>query len=117
MDNITRVRFHPLRRSEVVTASEDGIVCLFDCTIADEDDAIISIINVESAVAQFAFFGPELHNIVCLTGSETLDMWNITSAQRIAHFPQIRETCNNQNVRNGFRQTAQRNVIFLCIFS
>ncbi|OQS04043.1 hypothetical protein THRCLA_03687 [Thraustotheca clavata] len=98
MDNVTRVRFHPLRRSEVVTASEDGIVCLFDCTIADEDEAIISIINVESAVTQFAFFGPELHNFACLTGSETLDLWNITTAQRIAHFPQIRDACNALNM-------------------
>ncbi|EQC40183.1 hypothetical protein SDRG_02831 [Saprolegnia diclina VS20] len=94
MDNVTRVRFHPLRRSEVVTASEDGVVCLFDCTIADEDDAIISIINVESAVTQFAFFGHELHNMAFLTGSETLDLWNITTAQRLAHFPQIRDACN-----------------------
>ncbi|OQR92392.1 hypothetical protein ACHHYP_03749 [Achlya hypogyna] len=102
MDNVTRVRFHPLRRSEVVTASEDGVVCLFDCTIADEDEAIISIVNVESAVTQFAFFGHELHNMAFLTGSETLDLWNITTAQRIAHFPEIRQACNALHMPTEF---------------
>ncbi|KAF0719438.1 Aste57867_1034 [Aphanomyces stellatus] len=93
MDNVTRVRFSPFRRSEVITASDDGIVCLFDVTIADEDDAIISIINVESSVAQFCLFGPEYHNIACLTGSETLDVWNLTTAERLVHYPQIRDQC------------------------
>ncbi|KAH9081352.1 hypothetical protein LEN26_021343 [Aphanomyces euteiches] len=102
MDNITRVRFHPYRRSEVITASDDGIVCLFDCTIADEDEAIISIINAESSVAQFCIFGPEYHNIACLTGSETLDIWNLTTAQRLAHFSQIRDQCTAHNMQTDY---------------
>ncbi|RHY56060.1 hypothetical protein DYB26_005032 [Aphanomyces astaci] len=94
MDNVTRVQFHPVRRSEVITASDDGIVCLFDCTIADEDEATISTINVESSVSRFCMFGPDLHNIAVLTGSETLDVWNLTTAERLAHFPTIRDQCS-----------------------
>ncbi|ETV96583.1 hypothetical protein H310_10284 [Aphanomyces invadans] len=94
MDNVTRVQFHPLRRSEVITASDDGIVCLFDCTIANEDDATISTINVESSVSRFCMFGPDSHNIACLTGSETLDVWNLTTAERLAHFSTIRDQCS-----------------------
>ncbi|ETP46992.1 hypothetical protein F442_06841 [Phytophthora nicotianae P10297] len=42
VDAITKVRFHPTQPAFVVTASEDGVVCFFDCRIPDEDDERVS---------------------------------------------------------------------------
>ncbi|GMF09752.1 unnamed protein product [Phytophthora lilii] len=94
VDAITKVRFHPTHPAFVVTASEDGVVCFFDCRIPDEDDALESILNVESAVSNIGFFGPQRENIFCLTGTETLDLWNLWTAERLHHYATIRDDCN-----------------------
>jgi len=102
IDPITRVRFHPSNPSFVVTASEDGVVCFFDCRVPDEDDALESIINVESAVSKIGFFGPNAENIFCLTGTETLDLWNLWTAERIHHYDTLREDCNTNGVPTDY---------------
>lgn len=102
MDAVTKVRFHPTQPQFVVTASEDGVVCMFDTRIPDEDDAAESILYVESAVTKIGFFGPQMENIFCLTGSETLDLWNINTAQRIHHYDRIRDDCNANGIATDY---------------
>ncbi|TMW65684.1 hypothetical protein Poli38472_008326 [Pythium oligandrum] len=102
MDPITRVRFHPTNLPFVVTASEDGVVCFFDCRIPNEDDAIESILNVESSVSKIGFFGPQNENLFCLTGTETLDLWNIWTAERIHHYQTLREDCAANGVPTDY---------------
>ncbi|KAH7463651.1 hypothetical protein PRIC1_006644 [Phytophthora ramorum] len=102
VDAITKVRFHPTQQSFVVTASEDGVVCVFDCRIPDEDDALESILNVESAVSTVGFFGPQKENIFCLTGTETLDLWNLWTAERLHHYATIRDDCNQNGLATDY---------------
>ncbi|DBA05245.1 TPA: hypothetical protein N0F65_007407 [Lagenidium giganteum] len=102
IDAVTKVRFHPTQLPFIVTASEDGVVCLFNCSIPDEDEAIESILNVESAVTNIGFFGQNLENIYCLTGTETLDLWNLQSAQRIHHYETIRPDCNANGISTDY---------------
>lgn len=102
VDAITKVRFHPTALAFVVTASEDGVVCFFDCRVPDEDEALESIVNVESAVTTIGFFGPRRENIFCLTGTETLDLWNLETAQRIHHFATIRDDCNARGLATDY---------------
>ncbi|KAJ0398235.1 hypothetical protein ATCC90586_000948 [Pythium insidiosum] len=102
IDAVTRVRFHPLNPPYVVTASEDGVVCFFDCRIPNEDDAVESILNVESAVTKIGFFGPQFENIFCLTGTETLDLWNVWTAERIHHYQTLREECTANGVPTDY---------------
>ena len=86
-------------------------MCLFDCRIPNEDDAIESIVNVESAVSKIGFFGSQLENIYCLTGTETLDLWNLQTAQRIHHFDRIRDESNANGV--SFVLVSQTPVLLL----
>ncbi|RAW32034.1 hypothetical protein PC110_g11615 [Phytophthora cactorum] len=102
VDAITKVRFHPTQPAFVVTASEDGVVCFFDCRIPDEDDALESILNVESAVTNVGFFGPQQENIFCLTGTETLDLWNLWTAERLHHYDTIRDDCNKNGLSTDY---------------
>ena len=97
-DAVTQVCFHPFFENQLITGSEDGIACLFDVNIEEEEDAILSMINVESAITKVTLFGPAGENIACLTGTETLDVWNLNSATRIAHFPNIRQQCTDAQV-------------------
>ncbi|CAI5713598.1 unnamed protein product [Hyaloperonospora brassicae] len=102
VDAVTQVRFHPTQPAFVATASEDGVVCLFDSRIADEDEALESVLNVESAVTTLGFFGPALENVYCLTGTETLDLWNIWTAERLHHYDTIRDDCNGIGVATDY---------------
>ncbi|RLN05688.1 hypothetical protein BBJ28_00005439 [Nothophytophthora sp. Chile5] len=102
VDAVTKVRFHPTQPAFVVTASEDGVVCFFDCRIPDEDDALESILNVESAVTNIGFFGPQKENIFCLTGTETLDLWNLWTAERLHHYATIRDDCNANGLATDY---------------
>lgn len=99
---MTKVRFHPTQPHFVVTASEDGVVCMFDTRIADEDDAIESVVYVESAVTTVGFFGAHMEHIYCLTGSETLDLWNIHTAERLHHYATIRDDCNAHGIATDY---------------
>ncbi|KAF1791843.1 Calcium/calmodulin-dependent/calcium-dependent protein kinase [Phytophthora cactorum] len=85
VDAITKVRFHPTQPAFVVTASEDG-----------------SILNVESAVTNVGFFGPQQENIFCLTGTETLDLWNLWTAERLHHYDTIRDDCNKNGLSTDY---------------
>jgi hypothetical protein len=57
---------------------------------------------VESAVTKIGFFGTQLENIFCLTGTETLDLWNLQAAQRICHFETIREESNQNGISTDY---------------
>ena len=45
-----QVKFHPKRRDILVSASSDGLVCLFDISQPSEDEALHGTLNSESSV-------------------------------------------------------------------
>ena len=84
----------------LVTASDDGLACLYDCSMSDEDESIQTIINAESSIKEIGFFGPEKKGLFCLTGTETLDIWNLETSERYHHHSNIRGVASKMNVRN-----------------
>lgn len=95
-DEVTKVRFQQMSRdshettSLIVSASEDGLACIFDTTQPLEEMALNSVINVGSPLRDVGFFGPSMEGLFCLTGSETMSVWHHDSAQRISDFGDVR---------------------------
>jgi WD40 repeat protein len=85
-DEVTRVRFQSPQSPLLVSASEDGLACIFDTSKPSEEAALKSVLNVQTPLRKVGFFGPSLEGIYCLTGSETLSVWHHESAQRICDF-------------------------------
>jgi hypothetical protein len=85
-EEVNRVRFQSYTSPLMVTASEDGLSCIFDTSQASEESALKSVLNVQTPLREVGFFGPSLEGIYCLTGSETLSAWHHDSAQRICDF-------------------------------
>lgn len=56
-DTITSLLFHPSSPSNLLSASTDGLVTVFDVTYADEEDAVLSVLNNRSAVNHIALAG------------------------------------------------------------
>lgn len=89
-DDVSMVKFSPTRRSILVSAGEDGLICIFDTSVATSDSAVTSILNTECPVRKFGFFGASNEGIICLSTVETASAWHFPSAQRVGSYPNIR---------------------------
>lgn len=90
-DDITQVKFHPSHPSQLASGSTDGLVCFYDITKLDEDEAIMSVLNTESSVANVGFFGPQYEYIYSLTHTETFHVWNGVEASLLSNQKNVRE--------------------------
>eukprot|EP01034_Spumella_vulgaris_P023250 gene23250-29455_t len=91
-DLITQLKFNPSSPHLLTSASEDGLICVMDTGTSEAEDAVVSILNTECPTRRFGFFGENNENVFALSTVETASFWHFPSAQRLAHFPSIRET-------------------------
>ena len=61
----------------LLSGSEDGLACIFDTSQPTEDDALQNILTVQAPIREVGFFGPNSEAVYCLTGSESLQLYNI----------------------------------------
>lgn len=88
---VTQIMFHPRQKQCMITASEDGLLCVFNISASCEDDALLSIANANSSIHKFGLFGPHLNCAWCLTATETLALWRIDAdCDEIAEFEDAR---------------------------
>jgi WD40 repeat protein len=117
-DEITRVRFQTVHSSSssmtgsssaasrsatplLVSASEDGLACVFDTSQPTEESALSNILSVQSPIREVGFFGPNSEAIYCLTGSESLQLYDKDNAVCRKDFgPQLREYLTYQLQEN-----------------
>lgn len=88
---ITQIQFSPLQTHQMATGSTDGLICLFDVSKGNEDDALDSVLNTGSSVNQIGYFGPKLADLYCLTHIETLQLWDTVEGTMTTHFTNPRE--------------------------
>ncbi|EEE53071.1 hypothetical protein OsJ_35824 [Oryza sativa Japonica Group] len=83
MDDVTQVKFAPHQHSKLISAAVDGLICVFD-TDGDmnEDNHLLSVMNVETSVAKVGFFGNTYQKIWCLSHIETLSTWDWNDGSR-----------------------------------
>jgi WD40 repeat protein len=79
-DQVTQVHFHPTSTSTLLSASEDGLACIFDTTQPTEELSVKSVMNVGTPLRHVGFCGADLSSIYCLTGSETASLWHWDSS-------------------------------------
>lgn len=90
-DLVTKVVFHPNRRATLASASEDGLVCLYDTGVGQADEALVCILNAEGPVRDLTFFGAEGDGLALLTGSEGTSVWHWPSAARALNIEDLRQ--------------------------
>lgn len=89
-DSVTRLKRSPAQEGVLASAADDCLVCCYDVSAAQQQDAVLSIMNTECPIARIGFFGSSYEGIYCLTGVETMSLWHFPSAQRINTFENIR---------------------------
>ncbi|KAK6185452.1 hypothetical protein SNE40_007682 [Patella caerulea] len=75
-NEIVQVCFHPSKTDHVASGASDGLVCIFNLTETDEDDALITTLNTESFVARIGWCGVDNENIYCITDVDTYHSWD-----------------------------------------
>jgi len=109
-DDVTRVRFQSSvddpssTTSLLVSASEDGLVCIHDTSQSTEEKALKSVLNIQSPLREVGFFGPSMEGVYCLTGSETLSLWHHESAQPLYNFGDKVRDILSEEVNGGMNQ-------------
>ncbi|KAL5561476.1 hypothetical protein UlMin_031223 [Ulmus minor] len=96
MEDITQVHFVPSQPNKLVSASVDGLICIFD-TEGDinDDDNLESVINVETSIGKIGFFGESYQKLWCLTHIETLSIWDWKDGKSEANFQDARSLASN----------------------
>lgn len=70
------MRFHPTKTDSLASGSTDGLVCLFDITEENEDDALQYTLNSCATVARLGWTGVDGCNVCCTTHMDTFHIWD-----------------------------------------
>ncbi|GKV04893.1 hypothetical protein SLEP1_g16988 [Rubroshorea leprosula] len=91
VDDVTQVHFAPGHQNKLVSASVDGLICVFDTsTDIDDEDHLDTVINVGTSIGKVGFFGDTYQKLWCLTNIETLSFWDWNDGTNIANFEDTR---------------------------
>ncbi len=89
-DEVTQVKFQTVSNASgqtktvLATASEDGLLSVYDPSQPSEDAALLSTLNIGAPLRHIEFFGPNNEGICALTGNETMSVWHWDSAQKVS---------------------------------
>ncbi|KAJ2772882.1 hypothetical protein IWQ57_001566 [Coemansia nantahalensis] len=89
-DDVTQIQCCPSASKQFLSGSTDGLLCTFDPTQPDEDDALLYVANTGASVARCGYFGPESQFIYAQSDMETLQLWTVEATQ-LADFGDVRE--------------------------
>ncbi|CAM8909032.1 unnamed protein product [Rhodiola kirilowii] len=95
MEDVTQVHFVPGHQNKLISASVDGLICVFDTTSdINEDDHLESVLNVGTSIGKVGFFGETNQQLWCLTHIETLSLWDWKKAEAGANFQDARSVAS-----------------------
>ena len=89
-DDVTQVRFHDKNPNFLASTGDDGLVCVYNVSVAAQEDAVMSIVNTDGPVRRMGFFGPMDEGMWCLSCIEQATFWHFPSTQRLLSLPNIR---------------------------
>ncbi|OKL56014.1 hypothetical protein UA08_08640 [Talaromyces atroroseus] len=75
-DDVTELQFHPTRKNVLLSGSTDGLVNLYDINVADEDDALLQVVN-HGSIHHAGFLSETA--IYALSHDETFSIHPITN--------------------------------------
>ncbi|XP_077226536.1 transducin/WD40 repeat-like superfamily protein [Tasmannia lanceolata] len=96
VDDVTQVHFAPEHQNKLISASVDGLMCIFDTDgHINDDNHLESVMNVGTSIAKVGFFGDLNQKLWCLTQIETLSVWDWNDARKDADFHDARSLASD----------------------
>ncbi|XP_057535960.1 WD repeat-containing protein GTS1 [Amaranthus tricolor] len=101
VEDVTQVHFVPGTQNKLISASVDGLMCLFDTSgDINDDDHLCSVMNVGTSIGKIGFFGQDYGKLWCLSHIETLSVWNWKEENVEADFQEARSLASKSWVQN-----------------
>lgn len=94
-DDITEVKFHPIRSNVLLSGSTDGCVNLYDLNIVEEDDSLFQSINYTSIHS--ANFLNE-NRLFVLSHMETLSIFDLSNENDMDPDSKIKSKLNDKEI-------------------
>ncbi|KAH6575455.1 hypothetical protein BASA50_005501 [Batrachochytrium salamandrivorans] len=88
-DDVTQIKFHPTQAEAMISGSTDGLICLYNLSTWEEEDALYQVIKNDS-VSKLGFFGPSSEYIYATTHIETMSLWKFLEGDKICVFGDVR---------------------------
>jgi WD40 repeat protein len=113
-DDVTKLKFHYAKPGNLLAGSEDGIVCQFDLSQNNEEDAVASIVRLSQPVASCGFFAanPELCHVTTSVG--TINVVSLEEAKVLSDFNTIENLeTNTEYLIETFTMPEDLNVYYL----
>lgn len=90
-EELTHILFHPVAQNRLFSSSTDGLVCMFDTTQSNEDDALVSVTPTDKAVETLGFFGNNGAFMYVVSSDQTVCLYNIEQNEEIAKLDDARQ--------------------------
>ncbi|XP_050203689.1 WD repeat-containing protein GTS1 [Mercurialis annua] len=95
-EDVTQVHFIPGHGNKLLSASVDGLMCIFDTNgDINDDDHLESVINVGTSIGKVGFFGENYQKLWCLTHVESLSIWDWKDAKNEANLQEARSMASD----------------------
>ncbi|KAJ2159292.1 hypothetical protein GGF46_003128 [Coemansia sp. RSA 552] len=89
-DDVTQIHCNWTAPKKFLSGSTDGLLCTFDMSQPEEDDALEYVANTNASIAQCGYFGPESQFIYAQSDMDTLQLWT-DEATQLADFGDVRD--------------------------
>ena len=93
IERVTQLQFHPFAPLQLLSASEEGLVCHYDTMIDGESDALQVVLQADSAIDRMGVFGSGGSHCFCVTQTQGLYLWHLGSAELVGSFLDLRDRC------------------------
>lgn len=75
-EDITDLCFHPKQRNLLASGSCDQLINIFDTNHTEEDEALVTTLNIENAVDKIYWTQSNDNQLICLTQEECIQLWH-----------------------------------------
>ncbi|CAF2392314.1 unnamed protein product [Rotaria sp. Silwood2] len=75
-DDIIQIKFSRMNSTKLISGSTDGLVCLYDVSKSNEDDALEQVYNANGPVAKCGF--AQDNTVYATTASNAFFIWSVT---------------------------------------
>lgn len=118
-DSVTQLQWHATQRSLLLSGSTDGLVSVFDADVADEEDALMQVLNPRSAVHCAGFLAED--QVFALSTDEQLWVYGLEKtgmaeeeALPVKEFGDVRGELDCMYVIDLVRETFLPNPVVAC---
>ncbi|KNC45949.1 uncharacterized protein AMSG_11592 [Thecamonas trahens ATCC 50062] len=90
---VFHARFLPGSSTQLITAGDDGLICLFDAADGswDEDDSLVGVLSQGESSHSIGFFGPSSEFLWTITGTYNMVLWSLEDVESILTTSSMRE--------------------------